>query len=71
MRRPVSPRGGRSELTRLLSAEYDGLLSQTTVEAEVQAAEVELRGQVPPGSLDEMVHRLAGYRLSARAGAGR
>lgn len=71
MRRPVSPGGGRSELTRRLSVEYHGVLSQMTVDAEVRAAEVELRGQVPLGSLDEMVHRLAGYRLSERAGAGR
>jgi hypothetical protein len=71
MRRPLSPAGRRSELTRRLAVEYDGVLPQVTVEAEVRAAETELRGQVPAGSLDEMIHRLAGYRLAERVGAER
>jgi hypothetical protein len=52
-----------------LSVEFDGVLPRATVEAEVEEAEAELRGQVPPGSLDELLHCLAGYRLRERAGA--
>lgn len=54
---------------RQLSAEFAGILPHVIVEAEVAAAEAELRGQVPPGSLDELLHRLAGHRLRERVGA--
>jgi hypothetical protein len=60
-----------SRATRIaahLTAEFDGVLPRAVVEAEVKAAEYELRGQVPPGSLDELLHRLAAYRLHERAG---
>jgi hypothetical protein len=62
--------GGRSAVARQLSVEFDGVLPRGIVEAEVAAAEAELRGQVSPGSRDELLHRLAGYRLRERAGAG-
>jgi hypothetical protein len=62
--------GGRgSAVGRQLSAEFDGILPRVIVEAEVAVAEAELRGQVPSGSLDELLHRLAGHRLRERAGA--
>jgi hypothetical protein len=67
MRRPIDP--ARHEVVRQLSAEFHGVLSPFTIAAEVVAAESELRGQVPPGSLDEMLHRLAGQRLRELAGA--
>jgi hypothetical protein len=69
MRGPLD-HAGRQEVARRLTVEFDGVLPRVAVEAEVEAAEPELRGQVPPGSLDEMVHRLAGQRLRERAGAG-
>jgi hypothetical protein len=47
------------------------VLPRVAVEAMVEEAAAELRGQVPPGSLDEMVHRLAGYRLRETVEAGR
>jgi hypothetical protein len=61
---------GRQEVARRLTVEFDGVLPRVAVEAEVEAAELELRGQIPPGSLDEMLHRLARHRLRERAGAG-
>jgi hypothetical protein len=64
------PGAGRpSVVARQLSVEFDGVLPRGIVEAEVAAAAEELRGQVPPGSLDELLHRLAGHRLRERAGA--
>jgi hypothetical protein len=69
MRGPLD-RTGRREVARRLAVEFDGLLPQAAVDAEVEAAEIELRGQIPPGSLDEMLHRLAGHRLRERARAG-
>lgn len=71
MRRPLSPAGRRDELTRRPAAEYDSVLPRETAEAEIRAAEVELRGQVPPGSLDGMIRRPAGYRHNERAGPER
>jgi hypothetical protein len=68
MRPPVEAR--RLEVVRQLAVEFDGVLSPFAVAAEVIAAEAELRGQVPPGSLDEMLHRLVGQRLRELAGAG-
>jgi hypothetical protein len=61
--------GRRDAVARRLSVEFDGVLPCAIVEAEVAASEAELRGQVPPGSLDELLHHLAGYRLRQRAGA--
>ncbi|WP_433555553.1 hypothetical protein ACQPWY_23940 [Pseudonocardia xinjiangensis] len=61
----------RGRVAEHLAAEFDGLLSQVAVEAEVEVAELELRGQVPAGAWEEMLHRLAGHRLRERAGARR
>jgi hypothetical protein len=61
----------RSKVAEHLTVEFDGLLPEVAVEAEVEAAELELRGQVPAGAWEEMLHRLAGHRLRERAGAGR
>ena len=64
---------GRSTITKVtehLAVQFDGLHPRATVEAEVEAAELELRGQVPPGSLDELIHRLVEHRLRERARAG-
>jgi hypothetical protein len=60
----------RAAIARQLAQEFDGL-STAAVEAEVEEAAAELRGQVPAGSFDELVHRLAGYRLRETAEAGR
>jgi hypothetical protein len=49
-----------------LMAEFAGVLPVEVVEAAVRSAEQELRGQVPKDSLEELVHRLAGYRLRER-----
>ncbi len=68
MRPPLGAAEQRSEVTRRLTDEFAGVLPPRTVQAEVESAEVELRGQVPPGSLDELLHRLAGHRLRERAG---
>lgn len=60
----------RAVIARQLTQEFAGL-PPAAVEAMVAEAAAELRGQVPPGSLDEMVHRLARYRLRVTAEAGR
>lgn len=59
----------QAAIARQLSQEFDGL-APAAVEATVEEAVAELRGQVPPGSLDEMVHRLASYRLRETAEVG-
>jgi hypothetical protein len=46
-----------------LVSEFAGLRSRDAVEAEVEAADRELRGQVPRGAMPEMVHRLVAARL--------
>jgi hypothetical protein len=46
-----------------LVAEFAGVRSREDVEAEVVAANRELRGQVPAGALAEMLHRLVAARL--------
>jgi hypothetical protein len=60
-----------TQVAEHLTAEFGGVLPQVVVEAEVEAAEQELRGQVHPESLDELLHRLAAYRLHERAGTER
>ncbi len=60
----------RAGVARRLAEEFDGL-ALAAVEAMVEEAAAELRGQVPSGSFDEMVHRLAGYRLRETVEAGR
>ncbi|WP_300017427.1 hypothetical protein [Pseudonocardia sp.] len=57
------PTTGRRGVTRALTEEFAGLVPPDVVGSEVAAAARELRGQVPEGSLDEMLHRLASYRL--------
>lgn len=47
-----------------LVSEFAGLRSRDAVEAEVEAADRELRGQVPRGAVPEMLHRLVAARLS-------
>lgn len=66
---PLDP--GRLAVARQLALEFDGVLSPFTIVAEVVAAESDLRGQVPSGSLDEMLHRLAGQRLRELVGTAR
>jgi hypothetical protein len=63
--------GTPGAIARQLALEFDDVLPRVAVEAMVEEAAAELRGQVPPGSLDEMVHRLAGYRLRETVEAGR
>ncbi|HYH30439.1 MAG TPA: hypothetical protein VD903_08645 [Pseudonocardia sp.] len=62
--------GRHREIATRLALEYAGVLSPGAVAAEVRAAERDLLGQVPAGSLDELLHRLAGQRLAERVGAG-
>lgn len=50
-----------------LAAQFAGVLPRRVVAAEVAAAERELRGQVPPAALAEMLHRLAEVRLHEHA----
>jgi hypothetical protein len=47
-----------------LVSEFAGVRSRDAVEAEVAAADRELRGQVPPGAIPEMLHRLVAARLA-------
>ena len=61
-----TPEHGSAQLSAHLVDEYAGVLRRPVVEAEVAAAARELRGQVPPGSLAEMLHRLVAYRLLER-----
>jgi hypothetical protein len=44
-------------------AEFAGLWPRQVVEAEVAAADRELRGQVPAGAMDELLYRLVAARL--------
>ena len=57
---------GVSAASERLAVEFTGVLPRAAIDAEVRVAELELRGQVPAGSLDEMLHRLAGHRLRER-----
>jgi hypothetical protein len=57
----------RRDLVERQVAEFSRTLSRAVVEAEVERAERELRGQVPPGALEEMLHRLVRCRLRQRA----
>lgn len=60
---------GRGGVADRLVAEFAGAVPPVVVRAVVEDAAAELRGQVPPGGLQEMLHRLAGQRLRERAGA--
>jgi hypothetical protein len=57
---------GYRPVAEQLMAEFGGVLPVEVIEAEVRSAEQDLRGQVPTDSLEELVHRLAGYRLRER-----
>ena len=46
---------------------FAGQLPRRVVADEVDRAARELRGQVPPGSLAELMHRLAAHRLGRLA----
>lgn len=46
-----------------LASEYAGTVPPGLVESVVRDAERDLRGQVVPGSLGEMLHHLAAFRL--------
>jgi hypothetical protein len=48
-----------------LVSEFAGVRSRHAVEAEIEAADRELRGQVPQGAIPEMLHRLVAARLDA------
>lgn len=50
----------------MLTIEFVGRLDERVVRSEVALAERELRGQAPPGAVDELTHRLAAHRLSQR-----
>jgi hypothetical protein len=62
---PAPTATGR-ELTEQLSREFAATLPRTVVEAEVTTAERELHGQVPAGSVAELLHRLVMCRLRQR-----
>ncbi|MFR9805477.1 hypothetical protein ACL02T_24800 [Pseudonocardia sp. RS010] len=53
-----------------LAEEFAEIVPTWLVQAEVRRAESDLRGQVPGGSLPELVHRLARERLRQRLHAG-
>ncbi|MCO1655786.1 hypothetical protein [Pseudonocardia humida] len=62
-------RGHGSELTAVtdrLVIEFADVMPRGVVEAEVAAADRELRGQVPTGAMAEMLHRLVVTRLVDR-----
>ena len=59
-------RGHGTELTAVtdrLVIEFADVMPRGVVEAEVAAADRELRGQVPTGAMAEMLHRLVAARL--------
>jgi hypothetical protein len=53
-----------------MASEYDGVVPPGLVATVVRDAERDLRGQVVPGSLSEMLHRLAAFRLQELSGIG-
>lgn len=59
------------ELADDLGEQFAATLPRAVVEAEVATAERELTGQVPEGSLAELLHRLVVCRLRQRAEAAR
>ncbi|MEC3975824.1 hypothetical protein [Amycolatopsis sp. H20-H5] len=46
-----------------LSVEFAGRVPRSVVDRTVEAARHDLDGQTPPGALEELLHRLAHYRL--------
>jgi hypothetical protein len=62
-------RGHGSELTAVtdrLVIEFADVVPRGAVEAEVAAADRELRGQVPTGAMAEMLHRLVAVRIGEK-----
>ena len=57
-----------TEVARHLSTTLAGKVAAPEVLATVRAAEQDLRGQVTPGALHEMLHQLAAYRLTHQPG---
>ncbi|MEV0675244.1 hypothetical protein AB0I60_01845 [Actinosynnema sp. NPDC050436] len=53
----------RDVATRL-AAQFGGTLSGRTVTTTVRQAHADLRGQIVPEALGEMLHRLAHHRLN-------
>ena len=58
-----SPTGALDAVTEYMASEYDGVVPPALVAVVVRDAERDLRGQVVPGALGEMLHRLAAFRL--------
>jgi hypothetical protein len=58
-----SPTGVMGAVTADMASEFGGAVPPTLVAAVVRDAERDLRGQVVPGALGEMLHRLAAVRL--------
>lgn len=53
-----------SRVTEQLAREFGETLLRADIEEVVREARRDLDGQVPPHALDELLHRLAHYRLS-------
>ena len=53
-----------SRTTEQLALEFAGIVPRANLERIVRAAKQDLEGQVVPTALDEMLHRLAHYRLT-------
>lgn len=51
-------------VTEQLAREFAGIVPRADLEEVVRAASRDLAGQVVPTALEEMLHRLAHYRLS-------
>jgi hypothetical protein len=58
-----SPTGALRAVTDHMAAEFGEIVPPALVAAVVRDAECDLRGQVAPGALGEMLHRLAAVRL--------
>jgi hypothetical protein len=66
-----SPPDCVAAVTDDLAAEFAGRLPFDVVSEEVATAECDLRGQVSPPALAELLHRLAEHRCHERAVAHR
>jgi hypothetical protein len=58
-----SSTGTLDAVSEFLVSEYDGVVPPGLVAGVVRDAERDLRGQVVPEALGEMLHRLAAFRL--------
>lgn len=59
-----------SRLAGQLAREFGETVPRADIEEVVRVARRDLDGQVPPEALDELLHRLAHYRLSQLSPAG-